>query len=169
MMDYNAYQTALTPCQIGRECMNFYRDHAARDYLIPDWCNYQPEKSITISAGEQVEWNGSVDVFGDLIIEKNATLTMHCMVSMPPGSKIILDPRATLILDGCTLTCRCENGQWDGIEISSSNKSKPTIIRKYKTSVEIHSDGHSFCRRDFSAHLNAQLNSVYGNENCSRH
>jgi hypothetical protein len=136
VMDYNAFTNALTPCQIGKACMNFLRDKGARDYLVPDWCLYTKEKSITISEGSQTQWNGSVDVFGDLIIENNATLTISCIVSMPPGSRIILSPKATLILNGCTITSRCENGQWDGIVIKSTRRSQPNIISKYKTKLE---------------------------------
>lgn len=116
--------------------MNFYNDKTSRRFLIPDWCTYNPEKSITIANNEQIEWNGSMDVFGDLIIEDNATLTIHCTVSMPPGSKIILQPKATLIMDGCTITSRCDNGNWEGIEISSTKKFTSTIISKNKVLIE---------------------------------
>ena len=128
VMDYNAYQSALTPCQLGKVSLSFYTDRAARKYLIPDWCIYDPEKSITIPSGESIDWGGSMDVFGDLIVEKKATLTIHCIVSMPPGSKIILKPKATLILDGATITSRCDNGLWEGIEITSTKKNNPSII-----------------------------------------
>jgi hypothetical protein len=134
MMDYNAYQNAITPCQIGRECLNFYKDKSARDFLVPDWCTYSEEKTITIS--DQTEWFTSVDVFGDLVVENNATLTIHCMVSMPPGSKIILKPKATLILDGCTIACRCDGGEWEGIEISTKKNYRPTIIMKNRAELE---------------------------------
>lgn len=136
VMDYNNYKKAFTPCQIAKECMNFYNDKTSRRFLIPDWCTYNPEKSITIANNEQIEWNGSMDVFGDLIIEDNATLTIHCTVSMPPGSKIILQPKATLIMDGCTITSRCDNGNWEGIEISSTKKFTSTIISKNKVLIE---------------------------------
>jgi len=136
VMDYNAYQMAYTPCQIAKICMGFYNDKTTRKYLVNDWCNYQPEKSMSIASGEQVEWAGSMDIFGDLVIENNATLTIRCTVSMPPGSKIILMPKATLILDGCTITSRCINGNWEGIEILSGKKFKPSIITRNKVIVE---------------------------------
>jgi len=136
VMDYNASQIALTPCQIGKVCMNFFRDKGARDYLVRDWCTYTKERSIIISDGQQTEWNGSVDVFGDLIIENNATLTIRCMVSMPPGSKIILSPKATLIIDGGTITSRCEDGEWDGMVNRFTRRNHPTIVLKGKSKVE---------------------------------
>ncbi|HUM45338.1 MAG TPA: M43 family zinc metalloprotease [Chitinophagales bacterium] len=136
VMDYNNYKKAFTPCQIAKVCMNFYNDKTSRKYLVPEWCTYNAEKTITIASGETIDWNGSMDVFGDLIVEDNATLNIHCTVSMPPGSKIILRPKATLVLDGCTITSRCESGMWEGIEISTTKKSKPAIILKNKVVVE---------------------------------
>lgn len=136
VMDYNNYKKAFTPCQIAKECMNFYNDKTSRRFLVPDWCTYAPEKSITIASGEQIDWSGSMDVLGDLVVENNATLTIHCTVSMPPGGKIILQPKATLIIDGGTITSRCADGIWEGIEISTTKKSVPSIITKNKVVIE---------------------------------
>jgi hypothetical protein len=129
VMDYNNYKNALTPCQIGKVCQNFYTDRGTRKYLIPQWCDYDPSKSLTIHSGENIEWNGSVDVFGDLIVENNATLTVHCTLSIPPGGKIILNPKSTLILDGCVVTSRCSNS-FEGIEVMTRKKAKPIILLK---------------------------------------
>ena len=125
-MDYNNWKNAYTPCQIGKICQNFYNDRGSRIYLVPQWCSYDSSKSITIHSGESIEWNGSMDVYGDLIVENNATLTVRCTLSIPPGGKIILHPKATLILDGCIVTSRC-TGSFDGIEIITRKKNKPMI------------------------------------------
>ncbi len=136
VMDYNAYKKAFTPCQVAKLCMNFYNDKTSRRFLVPDWCTYQPEKTITIATGENIEWNGSMDLSGDLIVENNAFLTIRCTVSLPPGAKIMLQPKSTLILDGCTITSRCDNGSWEGIEISSTKKFKPFIGIKNKVVID---------------------------------
>lgn len=136
VMDYNNFKRAYTPCQIAKVCMNFFNDKTSRRFLVPDWCTYQPEQSITIATGEKIEWNGAMDLSGDLIVENNARLTIRCTVSMPPGSSIVLQPKSTLILDGCTITSRCENGSWEGIKISSTRKSKPVILLQNKVVVD---------------------------------
>jgi hypothetical protein len=129
VMDYNAYKMAYTPCQIGRINKNFYDDKVTRKYLKPDWCTFTESKSDTIRNGEKIEWDGSVDVLGNLVIENNATLTIYCTASIPPGGKIILYPKATLILDGCILTSRCSQ-PFDGIAIMSKKKTSPKIYFK---------------------------------------
>ncbi len=126
VMDYNAYKNAYSPCQISKIIQNFYNDKSSRKYLKPDWCSYDSAKTIVISSGETIEWNGSMDVFGNLIVENNASLTVRCTLSMPPGSRIILYPKATLILDGCIVTSRCTNA-FEGIEVIARKKFKPVI------------------------------------------
>jgi len=135
VMDYNAYKSSLTPCQIGKIFRGFYDDKGSRKYLLPDWCNYDAGKSVTIRRGDEIKWNGSMDIYGDLIVEDNATLTIVCTLSIPPGGKIILMPGATLIIDGGRITSRC-SGQFEGIEIWSKKNKKPAIHLMHKAIID---------------------------------
>ena len=135
VMDYNAYKNAFTPCQISKMDQHFYDDRSSRKYLVPQWCDYDSSKAITIHSGETIEWNGSRDVYGDLIVENKATLTVHCTLSIPPGGKIILYPKATLILDGSIVTSRCSD-PFEGIEMMVKKKSKPVIHLKNGALIE---------------------------------
>ena len=135
VMDYNASQGAYSPCQIGKIIYGFYSEKQSRKFMVNDWCKYDASKSITIGTGETVEWHRSVDIFGDLVVKNNATLTLHCNVFLPPGGKIILEPKATLILDGCTLTSGCDK-PFEGIEIQTTKKSTPQIFFKNGSVVE---------------------------------
>jgi len=135
VMDYNAWKSAYTPCQIGKINKGFYDDRTTRKYLKPDWCKFNESKSDTIFNGETIEWNGSVDVMGNLVIQNNATLTIHCTTSIPPGGKIILYPKATLILDGCVITSRCSS-PFDGIQIMAKKKTSPKIYMKNGAVIE---------------------------------
>ncbi len=129
VMDYNNYKDALTPCQVGKIFQNFYTDKSSRKFLIPQWCDYDSSKSITIHSGDSVEFNGGMDVYGDLIVENNAVLTVRCQLSIPPGGRIILYPKATLILDGSIVSSRCST-PFEGIEIMTKKKFKPVIHLK---------------------------------------
>lgn len=134
-MDYNAYKNAFTPCQISKMYQRFYDDKSSRKYLVPQWCHYDSSKSITIPGGDTIEWNGSRDVYGDLIVENKATLIVRCTLSIPPGGKIILHPKATLILDGCIVTSRCSDS-FEGIEMMIRKKWKPVIHLKNGALIE---------------------------------
>ncbi|MEO5674309.1 MAG: M43 family zinc metalloprotease [Chitinophagales bacterium] len=126
VMDYNAYKNALSPCQISKVIQNFYNNRSVGKYAEPRWCEYDSSKTTIIHSGENVEWNGSRDQYGDLIVENNATLTVRCTLSLPPRGEIILYPRATLILEGCVVTSRCSDS-FEGIKISTRKKHKPII------------------------------------------
>lgn len=135
VMDYNNSQSAFTPCQLGKVHYTFSRiGSVQRKYLVPMWCKYKPDSTIYISANDIV-WNSSRDLEGDVVVQNGGILTIQCRVSMPPGAKIIVKPRGTLILDGAHLTNVC-NKQWEGIELWQSSKDTGTVIIYSNPTIE---------------------------------
>ena len=85
MMDYNAYQYALTPCQLGKIHGGFSNEkHRVRKCLLPTWCALKPEKTVVIR--DSVVWSGAHDLEGHLIVESGGYLEIRCRVSMPGGA-----------------------------------------------------------------------------------
>ncbi len=119
MMDYNAYEIAVTPCQIGKMHKQMAQEGShARAVVIQDWCT----KYLTpVYISDTVVWNGSRDLASDLVIRTGGHLTIRNRVSLPEGAKIIVEPNATLMLDGCHLHNSC-NKPWQGI-FARKNKS----------------------------------------------
>lgn len=113
MMDYNAYQIALTPCQIGRAQATFSNENSAvRRCLEPTWCTLQEDRTIVVA--DSVSWSGARDLEGHLTIAPGGVLRLSCRLSMPPGGRITVQPGGRLWLDGCRLHNAC--GQtWEGI------------------------------------------------------
>jgi len=107
---------AYTPCQLGRVHYNFSKvSSSQRKLLRPDWCERNPDESITINAGEQVIWQSAKDLNGDLIIANNARLTINCVLSLPKGAQIIIEPKGKLTLgENATISNRCGD-EWGGI------------------------------------------------------
>jgi len=117
VMDYDACQCAFSPCQIGIIQMNFFNDHTIqRNMCRPDWCSYHPDSTVTIHQGENVEWFAGHELQGDLLIEAGGSLTLHCILGMPEGARIIVLPEGSLTLDGGVITNRCQ-GKWKGIQV----------------------------------------------------
>jgi len=136
MMDYNNCQCALSPCQIAKVHYNFSRENSSqRKLLLPVWCHYKKDSTITIGFGEKVEWLCSKDLEGDLIIGNDAVLTIHCDVSLPKGAKVMVKPKGTLILNGGKITNKCGD-QWEGIEVWKSKKSEGKVIVKGNSAIE---------------------------------
>jgi len=116
VMDYNAFMEAYTPCQLGKVHYNLSKvTSSQRKLLRPDWCTYNPAETLTINAGEQVIWESAKDLNGDLVIANNARLTINCVLSLPKGARIIIEPKGKLTLgDNATIANRCGD-QWGGI------------------------------------------------------
>jgi len=114
VMDYNAYQHAYSPCQIGKIHYNMSNRKAQQHKVLRrSWCEYNPKKSISIN-GDFV-WDSHKDLEGDLIVENGSTLTIQCSTAMPPNGKIIVKPKGKLIVDGGLIYNDCD-ATWKGIE-----------------------------------------------------
>jgi hypothetical protein len=125
MMDYNAWQAALTPCQIGRVMRNVANlSSRVRKFIRPDWCTYNPAMTITIR--DSIHWKAAKDLGGDIVIETGGILRLSCRVSLPTGAKISVAPGGTLILDGCRIHNSC-GGTWEGIEVQKLGRAQGRI------------------------------------------
>jgi hypothetical protein len=117
VMDYNAHASAWSPCQIGIIHRNFSDTRKKiRQLLAPTWCTLDTDQNIEIT--KDTEWFGAKDLEGHLIIKDGVSLTVHCRLSLPKDAKIIVQPKAKLILNGATIENDCGE-QWKGIEIWS--------------------------------------------------
>lgn len=126
VMDYNTYQTAWTPCQLGKVHKGFMQENSkTRPLLLPTWCAYDANQIIHISQDET--WLNARDVAGDIVIENAMVLTINCSVSMPKGGKIIIKPRGKLVLNGATIQNSCGE-EWGGIEVWQDKKTKGKVI-----------------------------------------
>jgi hypothetical protein len=126
VMDYNTYQNAWTPCQLGKVHRGFVSSTSkTRRLLEPTWCTYHPEKTIKLY--EDQTWNIPKDIEGDIIVGNAAVLTINCDVNMPKGAKIIVKPRGKLIVNGGTIQNACGE-TWKGIEVWKDKMSKGRVI-----------------------------------------
>ncbi len=135
VMDYNTSQNAWTACQlsIANKSMSDINSKF-RPFVKKTWCKYDRNQTIRII--DKRVWNGARDLHGDLIIEDGASLEINCRISMPPGSRIIVQPNASLILnEGARLHNDC-NLIWKGIEQMSRGNKKGKVIALGDVTIE---------------------------------
>lgn len=124
-MDYNDYQIALTPCQIGKVHATLANERSAvRRCLVPTWCALHEDRSLVIR--DSVSWTGARDLEGHISVAPGAILRLSCRVSMPPGGRITVQPGGCLQLDGAHLHNAC-GFTWAGIFVQEQNGRKGTV------------------------------------------
>jgi len=125
MMDYNASQMAVTPCQLGIVHKGFNSlNSKTRKLLVVNWCKLDKKKDIIIT--EDTQWLGAKDVIHNIIIKENASLEVHCRLSLPQNGKIVVEPGGKLILNNVLLHNSCDLS-WQGIEIQEFGNKKGIV------------------------------------------
>ncbi len=134
LMDYNTYQHAWTPCQIGRVQLSMSREHGiARKLLMPLWCSLDPSKTIHIR--DSVLWSGARDLEGHLEIHHGGYLEVKCRLHLPVDSYILVREGGTLLLDGARLHNACGD-TWQGIRIVQSKKAAGVVYYRGEVALE---------------------------------
>ena len=106
LMDYNAHQSAITPCQIGRMHQRIAKPGTtAHSVARKDWCRGSNEETI-IEEEEIIQ--DVVRISGDLVIVKNAKLTISAPIFMGPKKNIVVQRGGTLILRNALITSSCD-------------------------------------------------------------
>lgn len=135
MMDYNTYQNALTPCQIGRMHANFaLAGSKQRAKLRPDYCHYDSSAGRLLFSKDSIVIEGQHDLRGDLRIGRNTTVVLRCELRMAAGSQIVLEPGAVLILDNCKIYNACEE-KWKGIATMKSRNNEGRVILRGESRI----------------------------------
>ncbi len=133
MMDYNRSQLVLTPCQIGIANKYMHKVKSKiRPFIEKDWCDYNSDKSLIIT--DSLHLDRAVDLKGDIIVREDAYLRISCRVHMPKGSLIIVEPGATLELNGSYIHNDCGE-YWGGIKLLSRGKKKAALVKLGKVNI----------------------------------
>ncbi len=70
--------------------------------------------------------NYDLQLWGNLVVPENSTLTISCTLRMPPNSKIVLKKGAELVIDGGKILPAFKNTNWKGIDTGN----KPSWFSK---------------------------------------
>jgi hypothetical protein len=122
VMDYNVLKSSFTPCQLGiihEYLTNFLPQFVETSYFS----EYNSALSVTINPGENILWNSSRHLGGDVVIKSGGQLTLTCQLSLPEGAKVIVERGGKLVIDDGIIT-NIFDEQWSGIQVYG-NPSKP--------------------------------------------
>jgi hypothetical protein len=129
MMDYNADQSSLTECQLGR--MHYFlsgKNGNISETVIPDYCYYDIS-TIEIFDGDTVKWFCEKRFQGNILLHRNAVLNIFCLISLPKGSAIFFEKKSKLILSGGKITNLCKE-KWEGFYLENKKINIKDLIDK---------------------------------------
>ena len=134
-MDYNAWESALSPCQIGRMHMYFHHEGSRqRKLCLSDYCTIDTNlQAWTIRRDTVIA--RAMDMRTDIIVAPFTTVEFNCRISMPEGGSIKLMEGAHLILNNARLHNAC-NEQWQGIRILDPQGSQTKVTLTERSLIE---------------------------------
>lgn len=121
MDNWQTCQCGISACQLGKLHYRIENLPAIFARLRPDHCTFDAGQTITINSGEDVYWTAKREMYGNLVIEPGAKLTIQCQISFPWGGKLIVKPGGKLVLDGNGKLTNICGDFWSGIEVWGDN------------------------------------------------
>lgn len=115
----------LSPTQLGRMHRAAFLSSTAR-FMYP---SEAPDVTSWLITSTQ-EWDFGIRMYQNIIVKAGNTLTIKCEVQMPPGSKIIVEKGAKLVLDGGTITSYHPKATWAGIQLFGDKNAAPTAANQ---------------------------------------
>lgn len=92
-------------------------------------------------------WAFGIRLYKDIVVKSGNTLTIKCRVEMPPGSRIIVEKGAKLVIDGGMVTAYHHKTSWRGIELygdknaAATPENQGSLIMQHEAMIEYATDG----------------------------
>ncbi len=113
LMDYNAHQSAITPCQLSKMHATLSNPgRSASRLAIKDWCHEKFSAAEIITGLEK--WSSPRILSRDLVIKKHGALLINGLVQVSKDVTIRIEKGGTLVLKNATLSNSCGEN-WNGI------------------------------------------------------
>jgi len=126
LMDYNASQMAITPCQLAIIHKGFNKEnHKNRKLCEVNWCRLDNSKTIYIR--DTTHWYGARDIIHNIEIMNGGELNIYCRLSMPENGMITVHPEASLVLHDAELHNDCAL-EWQGIRLLSRKEKQASLV-----------------------------------------
>ncbi len=119
------HNTSLSPCQLGR--IHRYLETNHPKWITNETCKTDDAETITITTGQNVTWNGTKHLNGNLVINAGATLTIKCDVFLKELGYIRVLPKGHLIIDGGRVTSECDDKLFFGIFVLGDENKNQSI------------------------------------------
>lgn len=108
MMDYNAHQSAITPCQIIRMHKSMNEQYSVAGRVSRSIGCLQYEDTPIVLSQDRV-WKNPVFIDSDVIIESGVTLYVDANVTMAPEAQILMAKGSKLVWSAGEIHTSCDD------------------------------------------------------------
>ncbi len=120
LMDYNAHQSAITPCQIAKMHANISNPgHVASRVVESGHCHVDKQNTVVVNDNKIISVPSSFS--GDLVIHSGGVLWIRSLVHFARDAGVIIKKGGILVLEDATLYHYC-GFRWNGISIHPKGK-----------------------------------------------
>ena len=125
-MSYFQEYSALSPCQWATMYGFLYFGDFA--FSEDNGCEYTPTDPVIIETGQQVVWDTTKSLTGNVVIEENASLHITCLVLAGEEVSFHVKRGAILKFENAEIRRLCEDKRWGGIWVEGNrDKEQPDI------------------------------------------
>jgi len=139
-MDYHwRNEYSFSECQVAKMHYSLMGNYGnIKEDYIQDYCNFDNTQSISINTGQNITWNSSKNLLGNLYI--SGKLSLNCNISIPNVGKVLVNNGGKLIVSQGNFDNTCNN-TWAGIEVQNGGylELNSTTIADY--SIDVKSGG----------------------------
>lgn len=123
VMDYNGYQKAFTPCQIGQMHARIGDlESKARGWINPKWC--EPWYGQEIHITDTINWLGNRDFRKKIRIKNGGVLRINARIHFSRNAGIFIESGGLLQLGPKAWLHNDCGQQWDGIQQEGEGRKK---------------------------------------------
>lgn len=109
-----------------------YSNIALDNITIGPWVN----DTVPLTVSADTTWTSDTIIRSNIIIAGGATLSINnCTIYMAEGTKITVEPNATLEVDSAIITSVCNTKLWEGIRVLGDNTQRQ--LPQYQGTVEL--------------------------------
>ena len=122
IMGGQRYNRWISPLQMGRRIRSLHLNSNIGENIRHFAKETESDHDNVWKITSNETWDFDIQLYKDILVKENVTLTITCKVAMALEGKIKLEKNARLIIDSGEITCWCKTGTWQGIEVPKAKK-----------------------------------------------
>ncbi|HRH62860.1 MAG TPA: T9SS type A sorting domain-containing protein, partial [Bacteroidia bacterium] len=132
----NTLEKSLTPKQMGRMHRSLSTNLSNGVHTVVRHFAYG-YSALPHNINTNETWDFTFKSYNDIVVKSGATLTLKCRLEMVPGSKIVVESGASLVINGATITsARCGGPEYEALWAGIDGQFNSVIVTQNGALIE---------------------------------